>query len=77
MDKDYLSKTEGIIMLYIKYLYHTSPSTYHQGSILIKNMPAVATIYDYKNLICDQLRSDLNRGFDVYQIDILSMDQVA
>ena len=61
-------------MLYIKYFYRVATNNYHPGSILIKNMPKAHTIYDIKNMICVQLREKLNRGFDVYQIEILSIE---
>lgn len=47
------------------------------GSINIDASLDAVTEYDIKKLICSQLQSDLNRCFDVYNIEILGMKQIA
>jgi len=60
----------------ISYIYRIGLNSI-TGSVHVSASLNDKTEYDIKKLICSQLQSDLNRCFDVYNIEILGMKQVA
>ena len=63
-------------MLLIKYIYQIGVRNNYEGSMMVKSEDLPTNKYQQRNLVCRDLLHKLNRFFDVYDVEIVSIEAV-